>query len=247
MNKSILRDFLFPLLILLFLTLFFRLTDADMALAGLFHHQNLGWFLEDTRLITFLHHYGTVPELALSFAALCILVYGFRSDKALKYRKMALFVFLVFFIGSVLVVNVVFKQHWGRPRPNQVVTFGGERRFLPVWVKGDCKTCNSFPSGDASAGFFLMVPFFILRRAAPRCASLFFVVGIGYGIVMGEARMARGAHFASDVLWAGGIMYLTGLMLYYVLGMHKSIWWEREEAVIADPVGCKDGREEVGD
>jgi hypothetical protein len=33
--------------------------------------------------------------------------------------------------------------------------------------------------------------------------------------------MAQGGHFATDVLWGGGLTYLTGLMLSYVFRFDK--------------------------
>jgi len=37
------------------------------------------------------------------------------------------------------------------------------------------------------------------------------MLGVLYGVLMGIARMGQGAHFASDVAWAGGITYFTCL------------------------------------
>lgn len=59
----------------------------------------------------------------------------------------------------------------------------------------------------------------------------FLITGIVYGTLMGMSRMARGAHFASDVIWAGGIIYYTGMALYFLLGMHVSIWWEKRGCI----------------
>lgn len=225
MRKRILWDFSIPFVVLLVATLFFRLTDADMEWAALFRSREHGWFLEHLWIVEFLHRYSSVPALLVSTAAACILGYSFVTERLVKYRKIALLCVLLLGIGSGLIVNLIFKDHWGRPRPNQVEALGGDRRFLPVWVKGDCKTCNSFPNGDASAGFFFLFPFFIFRRTAPRAATLLLLFGIGCGTLMGVARMARGAHFASDTIWSWGVMYITGLTLYYSLRMYKSIWW----------------------
>jgi len=38
---------------------------------------------------------------------------------------------------------------------------------------------------------------------------------------MGVARMVQGGHFPSDVLWAGGMVYLVGLSLYYLLRLDQ--------------------------
>jgi membrane-associated PAP2 superfamily phosphatase len=53
--------------------------------------------------------------------------------------------------------------------------------------------------------------------------SLFFVaLGLGYGSLVGLARMLQGAHFLSDVLWALGFVYLTALASFYLLRPHRS-------------------------
>ena len=50
---------------------------------------------------------------------------------------------------------------------------------------------------------------------------MFLLLGLGYGGLMGLGRMIQGAHFFSDVVWAGGFVYLTALSFYYGLGLHK--------------------------
>mgnify|MGYP001178195184 CR=1 FL=1 len=227
-KKGFTTDFLIPFLVLLLGTMLFRMTDLDMRLAGLFYSRTRGWFLEDAWIIEFLHRLGAAPALIACFLALCAITGGFRSQRLSGYRKSAFYCLLVFAIGSGLVVNLLLKQHWGRPRPNQIVAFGGDKSYLPVWVKGDCRTCRSFPCGDASAGFFFLFLFFALRRRSPRAAAWFLLMGIAYGSLLGLCRMARGAHFASDVIWAGGIMYMSSAVFYYAFGLHLERHWRRE-------------------
>jgi len=35
----------------------------------------------------------------------------------------------------------------------------------------------------------------------------------------------QGGHFASDVVWAGGLTYLTALLLFYIFRFDRGIWW----------------------
>jgi len=35
------------------------------------------------------------------------------------------------------------------------------------------------------------------------------------------ARVAQGGHFVSDVLWAWGIVHLTAVSLYYLMGLDR--------------------------
>jgi membrane-associated PAP2 superfamily phosphatase len=40
--------------------------------------------------------------------------------------------------------------------------------------------------------------------------------------MMGYARMAQGAHFLSDIVWALGVVYLSALAVFYALGLHRA-------------------------
>ena len=45
---------------------------------------------------------------------------------------------------------------------------------------------------------------------------MFLVLGLLGGGVLGLARIAQGQHFLSDVIWSGGMVYLTGVILSYL-------------------------------
>jgi len=216
MKKGVLIDFLIPGLILGILTVIFRVTKLDIAMESLFYSPDKGWFLRNANPWIFLYHYGNIPGLALASAGVIVFVCGFFYRKALKYRKAALFLGLVMVLGPGLVVNTTFKHYWGRPRPRQIQDFGGMQQYLPVWQKGIAGSGKSFPSGHASVAFYLFTPFFFFRKRAGKWALFFLLLGITYGLFMGTARMVQGGHFPSDVVWAGGFTYLTGLVLSLV-------------------------------
>ncbi len=224
MKRKVAYDFLIPLFILWCLTMAFWFTDADIALQQSFYSADKGWYLGDSNPWKPLYDYGNIPGLLLGAASLILLVLGFANRKALRYRKIALFLVVLLALGPGLITYCIFKDHWGRPRPGQLEIFGGTENFLPLWVKGGPGAGKSFPSGHASIGFYLFAPFFFLRRHAKRWAVFFLALGIGYGLFMGIGRMLQGGHFASDVVWAGGITYLTGLLLFYIFRFDKGIW-----------------------
>jgi membrane-associated PAP2 superfamily phosphatase len=58
-----------------------------------------------------------------------------------------------------------------------------------------------------------MAPAFFLYRRQERWAAAFLLLGIAAGAIMGVTRMAAGGHFVSDIIWAGAIVYFTGLTL----------------------------------
>jgi hypothetical protein len=115
------------------------------------------------------------------------------------------------------VVNVVFKDHYGRPRPREVVELGGQERFLPVWVMGSDPQAKSFPCGHCAIGFYLGTPWLVLRRRRRGLALGFLVAGLAWGATMGAARMMAGGHFLSDVVWAAGMTWLVALALHRLL------------------------------
>jgi len=124
-------------------------------------------------------------------------------------------------LGPGLLVNTVLKDGWGRPRPREVAQFGGHRAFHNPWERGVPGEGKSFPSGHGASAFYLAMPFFVLRRRYPRAALRVFVFGMLYGAVMGVARIAQGGHFVSDILWAWGVVHLTAVTLYYLMGLDR--------------------------
>jgi len=222
-RRSILNDFSWPLLLLAALTAVFFLTDLDLNIERNFYLSGMGWIYKDSNPWYLLYHYGTYPPLIIFFAAFFALLVSFFSLKVRSYRKIATFFILVMVIGPGLIVNTVFKDNWGRPRPRQVEQFGGNQPFHKVWVKGTSGLGKSFPSGHASAAFYLLSPFFVFRKRSRKIALSFLSGGLLYGVLMGTARMVQGGHFPSDVIWAGGFVYLSGLTLYYMLKMDRDI------------------------
>lgn len=222
MRRSIALDFGIPLLVLVVLTLMFRVTDLDLTIEHFFYVPGAGWVYNDLAVCSLLYRYGTVPAFVLFCSSIVVLAVSFWNKNASPYRIKALFFVLLMVLGPGLVVNVVFKDYWGRPRPRQVEDLGGKERPLKVLVKGEAGKGKSFPSGHASMGFYLFAPYFVFRRSSRKLAGAFLLTGLSCGLLMGVVRMAQGGHFASDVVWAGGFVYLCGLALYYLLGLNRT-------------------------
>ena len=220
-TKRVLLDFSIPLIILLTLTMILSATNADLLLAKFFYSPSVGWPGKTAHPWIDLYQYGNIPPLTLSLYGLLVFVFGFLFRKMAPYRKIGLFLVIYMVLGPGLVINTVFKDHWGRPRPAEVQNFGGSEKYLPVWERGTPGQGKSFPSGHAAVGFFLFSPFFFLRNPSKKWALFFLLLGLSYGTYMGIGRMAQGGHFATDVLWGGGLTYLTGLMLSYVFRFDK--------------------------
>lgn len=219
MNRKWL-DFGLPLLLLLAATLLIAVSGADLKVSSLFYIGGR-WPVGDLQPWWTLRVYGYYPCDLLGIAALLLLIAGcFRASLAV-YRRPAAFMVLVLLLGPGLLVNAVFKDHWGRPRPREIVQFGGKKEFHHPWQPGISGQGRSFPSGHASSAFYLAMPYFALRRRSPRTASRIYLAGLLYGVLMGIARISQGGHYVSDIVWAWGMVQLTATALYYLTGLDR--------------------------
>jgi lipid A 4'-phosphatase len=210
-----------PLVLLLTLTFVIQWFDLDLRVEECFFSSDEGWIYGDRVPWNFLYHYGVLPTVVVAFGALVVYVLSFRWNSLRGQRRTAWFLVLLAIGGPIVVVNLVFKEHWGRPRPGEVIQFGGEKPYLDVWEKGVSGEGRSFPCGHCSAAFFFFGFFFIFRRRCPRWAYVALVATLLYGVLMGVARMVQGGHFPSDVLWSAGLMYYFSLGLHWLLGLHR--------------------------
>ena len=172
-------------------------------------------------LWTFLYHWGPVPSFLLAGLSLLALLAGFFIRRLAGCRKKALFIVLFLALGPGLVVNVLLKDQLGRPRPREVVDYGGTHPFSQFWVPGDAGKNSSFPSGHAAIAFFLIAPWFVLRDEKPRLARGFLAAGGVLGTLVSLASILQGGHFLSDVLWSAGLIYLVGGALALVMGFGR--------------------------
>ena len=215
--KDLLIKFGVPLSVLLGFTFAVWFFNADLKVAGLVYIENEQWPGVDSFPWNLLYDYGPVPAFVMAGAGLVALILSFFNRSFVKYRIQAVFLVLLLIAGPGLVVNVLLKDTQGRPRPREVIEFGGKHHFSQIWQKGDTGKNSSFPSGHASAGFYLMAPWFLLRRKNPSLAVGWLLFGLSYGSLVGTARIMQGGHFLSDVVWAGGLVYLTGEALALLL------------------------------
>jgi len=126
--------------------------------------------------------------------------------KMLMSGRAALFLIATLALGPGLLVNVVLKEHWGRPRPIDVAEFGGAQHFVPWWsTKGDCPSNCAFVSGDVAGAFWTVAP---AALAPPQWRALAYGAALAFGAGMAAIRVMAGAHFVSDVTFAGLFTFL---------------------------------------
>jgi membrane-associated PAP2 superfamily phosphatase len=128
--------------------------------------------------------------------------------------RAALLMITTLALGPGLLANVLLKDNWGRPRPMELVQFGGPERFVPWWdPRGDCPKNCSFISGEPSGAFWTLAPAVL---APPHWRALAYAGALTFGAAVGLLRMLAGGHFFSDVVFAGVFMFL---LLWLVHGL----------------------------
>lgn len=206
-----------PVSILLVVTALVRMFDWDRSIAMRAYGGEGHWPLDANWFIQLMYHYGTWPAVIVSSIAGVIWIASAFNQRFEAKRKLVMFVALSMVIGPGLLVNGIFKEYYGRPRPREIVEFNGQREFAAVWEPHIGEGGKSFPSGHASMGFFWLTFVVFYWERNRRLAIAFLVIGLIHGGCMGFGRIVQGAHWFSDVVWAAGMDYLAAWFLYRAL------------------------------
>lgn len=200
---------LFVLSVLFFLFM----PQLDLEIAKLFWKDGL-FYLKDHPLMVFLYKLVNVATPIMILGGLAYIAYQLITKKIHpKYSPKNLFYILaVGVIGSMVMVNLVFKDNWGRARPSQIIEFDGSKNYTPpLQPASECDNNCSFVCGHASFGFFFLSLYFLYKRKA------YFYFALFLGSAIGFARMAQGGHFFGDVVFSFFVMYATAYALHRLM------------------------------
>ncbi len=206
-------EFVTVLLLALATTLLFWSTDLDLYLASTFFHpENAGdpWPLQHWWPLKLLYDYAFPFTVLSGTIALAVYIASHFHVHSQRFRRKALYILLVILIGPGLVVNLIVKDHWGRPRPLHVSQFGGEHTYVPPAKFGHTPD-KSFVCGHCSVGYV----FFVLYFLSQNHKLVYFLLTLIIAWTLGFTRMTSGGHFASDILWSGYLVFLVAYALYY--------------------------------
>ncbi len=198
--------------------LFLGFPDIDLGFSRLFYRPGEGFFPRGTLAVDILYELAIVIVYAVAiFVAGASLARLVPRLKRLWVRpRVIAFIALSLALGPGLIVNTLLKDNVGRARPFMVTEFGGSKIFSPALVPSDqCARNCSFVSGHAAATFFLVTFAFLVRT--PRRRRLAMAGALAFGAASGQGRIALGAHFLSDVVFAGLIVYAVAWALHEFL------------------------------
>ncbi|MHA1112296.1 MAG: phosphatase PAP2 family protein [Promethearchaeota archaeon] len=218
------RKFTIALLIslyslLLILTILFMLYDGwlDKLITSLFYDSSLPlgerFFLDETQPFLFMNDYEIVFDATMVVFFAVLLIVGLiriKHPKGKLLTRYSLYLIISVAVSVLLIVNVLLKGLYGRPRPLNTILFPNSltpdvHDFYFVWepawlidptLIGEGK---SFPSGHTSAAAMFSLLYFIFRNKniwknmspnKPKMNSFIYVASIifkWFGFVMGTA------------------------------------------------------------
>lgn len=207
------RELLAVLVLATLTTVLFWFTDLDIRLAGLFYNpKDPGdvWPYQYWWPYKLLYDYAFPFTVCAGVISLGVYVVSHFHAYTRRFRRRALYILLVIAIGPGVVVNLVFKEHWGRPRPMHVSNFGGQYAYVPPTKFGHTPD-KSFVCGHCAVGY----TFFVLYFLSQNHKTFYFLLTLVVAWTMGFTRMTSGGHFVSDILWSGYLVFLVAYALYY--------------------------------
>ena len=192
-------------------------SSIDQYLAGLTYNPITKKFYGEVHLWCQIVYYS-IPFITVLLIVIPLFkLIKWKSNTSLVKKQSAI-ILLSLFLGPGLIVNTLFKDHWGRPRPYQVLRDG--KAFSPFYEPhfGNPSN-NSFPCGHASIGFFVGVPLLVAGR---RKAGT--ILNLSFGSLVSLVRMLQGGHYLSDVIFCAIFVLLSVEFVNYTVNrFSKSI------------------------
>ena len=183
--------------------------DLDLKLAALFYDpaRHGFWRSHDPTYLRLRDASTWLVALVAAPAVVALLLKLLRPRRPLVVPGRAIVLMLLTLaLAPGVLANLLLKEHWDRPRPIDVAEFGGAEHFRPWWdPRGDCPKNCSFIAGEPSGAFWTLSAAAV---APPHWRALAYGAALAFGAAVGVLRMAAGAHFFSDVVFAGVFTFL---------------------------------------
>jgi lipid A 4'-phosphatase len=218
------RTFLFSGAVVAFAIFFAAFPKTDITVSVLFGDAN-GFplssspFLNGFRSVMFM-----LTDWVMALALLMLVLGLLPSILRIFTARFLSFAVTSYIVGPGLIVNGILKTYSGRVRPRNIDIFGGNDAFSPVFdFAGQCQSNCSFVSGEASA--LATVATILLIAFVPRLPQsnrIIVQIAILSVAVSGSLlRVAFGAHFLSDVIFAWFISIAVVAGLYKIFKMER--------------------------
>jgi membrane-associated phospholipid phosphatase len=203
---------------------FLAVPRLDLVVSHLFYDPRDHFNEDGTPLMVFLRESGHIAEWIVGLAvAVPLLVKILAPESRLLLRpRVTLFMLGTLALGPGLLVNGILKEFWGRARPRELLEFGEDAMFSPIWwISDQCGRNCSFVSGEAAAAFWLVALAFVVPKAwrlPTAIATLAFAAAVSF------TRIAMGGHFLSDVIvaWLLTLLVIVALQRLVLKGLPET-------------------------
>jgi len=189
--------------------------ELDLKLAALFYDPATKSFPAKSDAVAAFARDGAMwVAWALALPALVAIVVKLpRPDRPMLIPgRAAVFLLVTILLSALVLTNLTFKSHWGRPRPVMVTEFNGPWEFVPWWdPRGECERNCSFFSGEGATAFWTFAP---AALTPPAWRPLAYAAATLFGVTTSVLRMAFGGHFFTDVAAAGLVSFLVIWLAY---------------------------------
>jgi len=211
-------------LVLAVSAVFLAFPALDLWASGLFYTPGDGFFLARSAPLRLFRRSGDI-----AVAAVVVILLGAMGAKLVRPARPSpvapsavVFLLSSLALGPGLLVNVVLKDHWGRPRPAMVEAFGGTLPYIEVWrITGYCVKNCSFVAGEASSAAWLTALALVVPAGWRLPVAL--LTGI-YALLLSLNRIAFGGHFLSDVLLSWALTALILAVLWQLVVVSPPPW-----------------------
>lgn len=202
-----------------------HVSEFDYDVAGVFYDSTLGDFPYRTmRWLEVLGHRVVLAlPVGIALVAFAVALLSYRITAWRGVRGIAWATVLTCLLGQVVINQL--KHLTALPRPSNLSLFGGYAA-LPThwWAATRAESGGALPSGHAGAGYSMCVLYFAgwaLGRPVWRWTGL--ALGLGGGLLFSLVRVMQGAHFVSQTLWSGALMwFLASLFFFPIITGHRS-------------------------
>lgn len=183
--------------------------DLDLRISALFFDpEKKDFMLRWQPFFIYLRDGAMLVVAALIVPAIAALALKFvlPRRRMLVPGRAVVFLIATLVVGPGLVTNIVLKDYWPRSRPIDVPQFNGEERFTAWWdPRGVCPKNCSFVAGEGSGAFWTLAPAAV---TPPQWRPLAYGAALTFGVAVSALRLTFGAHFFSDIVFAGVFMFL---------------------------------------
>ncbi len=241
---ALIGDPIVQCLILIVVTsaIFLAFPGIDIWFSNLFYRNGFiaGQLEAFIALRDFWRNMTAVIAIVLVAVLIIKLIWPYR--QSLLRPRDIVFILSTLIVGPGIVTNLIFKDNWGRPRPYQVVNYGGSDPFVGVWqITHYCGHNCSFVSGEGSSSMWLLTLAVLLpERWRPTGIKVLLAAGALFSL----NRILFGAHFLSDVVLAWWITLLVIAVAYrlFYVSPPAALSNERMEAWMTEAgIGLRQG------